>query len=212
MALIIAQRVCGSYYRSGAPSVAPPPICCWYTLMFASAETLSPTDPLALLESLLFIASGPTPISRLARTLDLTSAQTESLLYRLDESYIGRGLCLQWSGAQVQLTTAPETSAAVERFLGLESVSRLSQAALEVLAIIAYQQPVIRPQIDQLRGVNSDGALRTLLSKGLIQELGRQESPGRPILYGVTPEFLQHFGLRSLAEMPPLDTPEAELE
>lgn len=177
-----------------------------------SAKTSPTAAPLALLESLLFVASGPTPISRLARALDLTPAQTEQLLYRLDESYIGRGLCLQWSGAQVQLTTAPETSSVVERFLGLESLTRLSQAALEVLAIIAYQQPVIRPQIDQLRGVNSDGALRTLLSKGLIQELGRQESPGRPILYGVTPEFLQHFGLRSLADLPPLAEPDADLE
>ena len=180
--------------------------------MLDSAESLPPLTPLAALESLLFVASGPTPISRLARVLDLTPAQTEALLLRLDESLIGRGLCLQWNAHQVQLTTAPEAGALVERFLGLESVTRLSQAALEVLAIVAYQQPVIRPQIDQLRGVNSDGALRTLLGKGLIQELGRQETPGRPILYGTTPEFLQHFGLRSLAQLPPLSAPEGETE
>jgi segregation and condensation protein B len=92
----------------------------------------------------------------------------------------------------------------------LETTSRLSQAALEVLAIVVYMQPTTRPQIDQIRGVNSDAALRTLLSKGLIEELGRMETPGRPILYGTTPEFLQHFGMSSLAELPPLTSDEEE--
>lgn len=108
----------------------------------------------------------------------------------------------------VQLTTAAEAGAAVERFLGLELTTRLSQAALEVLAIVAYLQPATRPQIDQLRGVNSDGALRSLLSKGLIEEVGRLEKPGRPILYGTTADFLQSFGLGALTEMPPLDEEE----
>jgi segregation and condensation protein B len=102
------------------------------------------------------------------------------------------------------LTTAPAASGVIERFLGLELTSRLSQAATEVLAIVAYMQPVTRPQVDQIRGVNSDGALRSLLSKGLIEEVGRLETPGRPILYGTTPDFLQHFGLAKLEEMPPL--------
>ncbi|HUM68654.1 MAG TPA: SMC-Scp complex subunit ScpB, partial [Chloroflexota bacterium] len=100
--------------------------------------------------------------------------------------------------------TAPAASSAIERFLGLELTTRLSQAALETLAIIAYMQPVTRPHIDQIRGVNSDGALRSLLSKGLIEEIGRKETPGRPILYGTTPEFLQHFGLTMLEELPEL--------
>ena len=108
----------------------------------------------------------------------------------------------------MQLTTAAEASAAIERFLGLEVTTRLSPAALEVLAIVAYLQPATRPQIDQLRGVNSDAALRSLLSKGLVQEVGRLEKPGRPILYGTTPDFLQAFGLNSAAEMPPLDEEE----
>ncbi|KAA3660648.1 MAG: SMC-Scp complex subunit ScpB, partial [Chloroflexi bacterium] len=103
-----------------------------------------------------------------------------------------------------------EASSVIERFLGLEVTSRLSQAALEVLAIVAYLQPITRPQIDQIRGVNSDGALRTLLSKGLIEEVGRMETPGRPILYGSTPEFLQHFGLSIIEELPPLETDEEE--
>ena len=89
-------------------------------------------------------------------------------------------------------------------FLGLEASSRLSRAALETLAIIAYQQPVIRPEIDAVRGVSSDGVLKSLLSKGLIQEVGRAERPGRPIIYTTTSDFLQYFGLNSLEELPPL--------
>ena len=108
----------------------------------------------------------------------------------------------------MQLTTAPETSEAIERFLGLEATTRLSRAALEALSIIAYQQPVTRPQVDSVRGVNSDGVMRSLLSKGLIQEGGRADGPGRPILYSTTPEFLQHFGLNSLNELPPLEQKE----
>ncbi|RMG89409.1 MAG: SMC-Scp complex subunit ScpB [Chloroflexi bacterium] len=169
--------------------------------------TLSPT---ALLESILFVASGPVSTSRLAKTLETTPAVVEGLLRSLEEDYKTRGLRLQRTGSGVQLTTAPAASHVIERFLGLELTSRLSQAALEVLAIIAYMQPITRPQIDQIRGVNSDGALRTLLSKGLIEEVGRMETPGRPILYGTTPEFLQYFGLSGLEELPPLANDEEE--
>jgi len=160
----------------------------------------------ALLESVLFVASGPVTPSRLATTLETTTAVVENLLQNLEAEYQQRGLRLQWSGGAVQLTTAPESAAAVERFLGLEMTTRLSQAALEALAIIAYMQPVTRPQIDQIRGVNSDSSLRVLLSQGLIEEVGRMETPGRPILYGVTPEFMQHFGLSRLEELPVLDS------
>lgn len=125
-------------------------------------------------------------------------------MHDLAEAYAERGLRLQWTGSAVQLTTAPEASDAVERFLGLEVTARISQAALEVLAMVAYMQPITRPQIDQIRGVNSDGALRTLLSKGLLEENGRLDTPGRPILYGTTPQFLQQFGLGALAELPSL--------
>jgi segregation and condensation protein B len=81
---------------------------------------------------------------------------------------------------------------------------------LEALSIIAYKEPVTRPQIDSIRGVNSDGVLKSLLSKGLIQEVGRAEAPGRPILYSITQDFLQHFGLKSLSDLPPLPSPQAE--
>lgn len=166
----------------------------------------------ALVESVLFVASGPVPVSRLAKALEVTTAVVEDALQTLTETYQQRGLRLQWSGNAVQLTTAPPASGAIERFLGLELTTRLSQAALEVLAIVAYMQPVTRPQIDQIRGVNSDGALRTLLSKGLIEEIGRMETPGRPILYGSTPEFLQHFGLTMLEELPELTAVDEEAD
>jgi segregation and condensation protein B len=171
----------------------------------AQSDEERPLETAALLESLLFVASGPVTAERLATALETSPAVVHSLLKTLEEGYCQRGLRLQWSSDhQVQLTTAPEASSVIERFLGLEVTSRLSQAATEVLAIVAYMQPVTRPQVDQIRGVNSDGALRSLLSKGLIEEIGRLESPGRPILYGTTPEFLQHFGLAKLDEMPPL--------
>jgi segregation and condensation protein B len=175
----------------------------------AVSETV-PLSPAAQIESLLFVASGPVSTYRLATVLDMTQTAVHNLLDEMTADYARRGLRLQWSGNAVQLTTAPEASALVEHFLGLEVTSRLSQAALEVLAIIAYMQPATRPQIDDIRGVNSDGALRTLLSKGLIEEIGRMESPGRPILYGTTTEFLQHFGLAGLDEMPPLPEDEEE--
>lgn len=173
-----------------------------------NGEDLSLT---ALLESILFVASGPTPVSRLCKALQTTPAVVRNLLKTLEEEYTTRGLRLQWSGSDVQLTTAPSASDVIERFLGLELTTRLSQAALEVLAIVAYMQPITRPQIDQIRGVNSDGSLRTLLSKGLIEEIGRMDTPGRPILYGSTPDFLQYFGLTSVVELPELEEPEMEI-
>lgn len=160
------------------------------------------TEIAALVESILFVASGPVTTSRIAKVLDTTVPVIESVLRSLELDYQTRGLRLQRSSSYVQLTTAPECSQAVERFLGLEVTTRLSHAALEILAIIAYMQPATRPQIDSIRGVNSDSSLRTLLGLGLIEEIGRIEKPGRPILYGTTPDFLRHFGLASLLELP----------
>ena len=163
------------------------------------------TDIPALIESILFVASAPVPITRLARTIGVTNSVIRKGLKTLDETYVERGIRLLRIDNTVQLTTAPENSELVEAFLGIEVLpSRLSQAALEVLSIIAYMQPITRPQIDEVRGVNSDGALRTLLSRGLLEEVGRMEGPGRPILYGTSPEFMQYFGLGDLTELPPL--------
>jgi len=162
----------------------------------------------AQIEALLFVAVEPVTAGQIATTLEMTTAQVNNALDELDASLRTRGLRLQRHSGRVQLTTAPETAEAIERFLGLEATSHLSRAALEALSIIAYQQPVTRPQVDSIRGVNSDGVMRSLLSKGLIQEGGRAEGPGRPILYSTTPEFLQHFGLNSLTELPPLERKE----
>jgi segregation and condensation protein B len=159
---------------------------------------------LAILEALLFVAPGSVSPVQLATALAVPVSVVESGLKELENQYQQRGLRLQRHLGRIQITTAPETAPWVEHFLGLEAAAKLSRAALESLAIIAYQQPVTRPEIDAVRGVNSDGVLKSLLSKGLVVEMGRAERPGRPILYGTTSDFLRHFGLSSLEDLPPL--------
>ena len=167
--------------------------------------------PLSMkLEALLFVAPEPVTTAQLSAALDVAPSVVERGLNELDASLSSRGLRLQRNAGRVQLTTAPQLAELIERFLGLEATTHLSRAALETLAMIAYQQPVTRPQIDSIRGVNSDSMLKSLLHKGLILESGRADGPGRPILYSTTPEFLQHFGLNSILEMPPLARPEEE--
>jgi segregation and condensation protein B len=170
------------------------------------AEQLLSTElPLtARIEALLFVAPGTVTTSQLAAALDVSSQAVEAALGELEAQYNQRGIRLQSHRGRVQLTTAPEAAPLVEHFLGLEATSRLTRAALEALSIVAFQQPATRPQIDAVRGVNSDAVLKGLLGKGLVQEVGRAETPGRPILYATTPEFLQHFGLGSLDELPRL--------
>jgi len=176
-----------------------------------SGESTEIELPLSVkLEAMLFVAAEPVPTAQLAEALDVAASVVERGLNELDASLSSRGLRLQRHAGRVQLTTAPELAELLERFLGLEATSHLSRAALETLAIIAYQQPVTRPQIDSIRGVNSDSMMKSLLNKGLILESGRADGPGRPILYSTTPEFLQHFGLNSILEMPPLAKPEEE--
>jgi segregation and condensation protein B len=165
----------------------------------------------AQLEALLFVAAGPVPVDQLAMVLEKKPEEVQDALQRLSEYYLhDRGIQIQWHAGKVQLTTAPVLAKVVEKFLGLEATARLSRAALESLAIIAYRQPITRPGIDFIRGVNSDGVLKSLLGKGLIQEIGRAEGPGRPILFGTTADFLQHFGLSSLDELPPYKLSDAE--
>jgi segregation and condensation protein B len=106
---------------------------------------------------------------------------------------------------RLQFVTAPEAAACIEELLSLDVQLRFTQAALETLAIVAYAQPVTRPQVVSIRGVSSDSTMRTLLSAGMVEELGRAETLGRPILYGTTFEFLQQFGLRSPDDLPPLE-------
>ncbi len=166
------------------------------------SDTLS--DLAIQLEALLFAAPGSVTPSQLAVALGVSTREVEIELGILEAFYKQRGLRLQRHAGRVQLTTAPELAPLVENFLGLEMTSRLSRAAIETLAIIAYNQPATRPQVDAIRGVNSDSSLKSLLSKGLVQEIGRAGSPGRPILYSTTSEFLQYFGLNSLSDLPPI--------
>jgi segregation and condensation protein B len=176
-------------------------------------ETITETLSLdACLEALLFVAPGAVTPAQLAAAMELPVAEVDDLEAQYTRTGAERGLRMQRYRGRVQLTTAPQAALAVERFLGLDSGSRLSRAALEALAIVLYRQPVTRPQIDAIRGVNSDAVLHNLLLKGLIQEVGRAEAPGRPILYGATSECLQYFGLSSLAELPPLNLEEPPLE
>ena len=157
----------------------------------------------ASLEALLFVAAAPVTIAQLAEALEQKPQDVEDGLRSLEQVYQrGRGLSLQWHAGECSSPQLPSMAGPVEKFLGLEATARLSRAALETLAIIAYRQPITRPGVDAIRGVNSDGVMKSLLSKGLVQEIGRSEGPGRPILYGTTTEFLQHFGLSSLAELP----------
>lgn len=162
----------------------------------------------AILESLLFVADAPTPVSQLAEAAECEVRDVEAALQAMAEDYVNRGVRLQRKGNLVQLVSAPQAAPHIERFLGLTLSGKLSAAALETLAIIAYKQPITRPQIEAIRGVSSDGVLRTLMSKGLIEEVGRLETVGHPVLFGTTFDFLQYFGLGSLDELPPLEMQE----
>jgi segregation and condensation protein B len=160
-----------------------------------------------IVESLLFVASTPVAVEHLARTLDISPGEVDGVLAYLAAASSHRGIRLQRKGNEVQLVTAPDAAPYVEKFLGIQLSARLSPAALETLAIIAYRQPITRAQIEALRGVNSEGVLATLIARGLITEVGRLETVGHPILYGTTFEFLRYFGLPSIEALPPVDLP-----
>lgn len=162
------------------------------------------------LEAILFVADAPVELDALARAVGGTIEHVEAGLDTLEEALAARGVRLQRARGRVRMVTAPEYAAAVERFLGLDLSTKLSKAALETLAIIAYRQPITRAEIDEIRGVQSSGVLRTLLARELIEEVGRLDTVGHPILYGTTFRFLEYFGLKSLDDLPPLDSEEAE--
>lgn len=165
-------------------------------------------ESLTALEAVLFAAAAPVPYSRLSEVMGLKVGLIHEMCQALSNDYErrGAGIRMLFQDAQVQLTTAPEASSAVETFLGLEATQKLSRAALETLTIVAYRQPVSRPAIDSIRGVNSEYILRGLLTRGLIEEVGRAETTGRPILYGTTADFLLYFGLSSINDLPPFET------
>ena len=159
----------------------------------------------ALIEALLFVADGPIAEAAIARTVGVTPGKVRRGLNEVRDHHDGHGIRLQRGPEGVQFITAPEAAAAVEHFLGMESSRRLSTAALETLAVIAYRQPVTRAVIEAIRGNSSDGVLATLRARGLVERVGRADGPGRPGLYSTTQRFLEHFGLEQADHLPRLE-------
>ena len=164
----------------------------------------------ALLESLLFVAADPVTPTQLAQASGCFEAEVNKALAELQQEYEeqDRGLRLQRRADHVLLVTNPAAAQAVEDFLNLDMTVQFSAPALETLAIVAYLHPVTRAQVESVRGVDCSGVLRKLLQQGLVEEFDRLDGPGRPIRYAVTDQFMQHFGLTSLEELP--DLPDLE--
>jgi segregation and condensation protein B len=158
------------------------------------------------LEAILLVVEEPVEPGVLAQVLEVATDDVVATLRELRAEYVddGRGFVLREVGGGWRLYTDPGAAAYVERFVLHGRSGRLSQAALETLAIVAYKQPVTRAQISEVRGVDADGAVRSLVNRGLIEEVGREPAPGQPLLYGTTASFLERMGLRDLSELPPL--------
>jgi len=168
-----------------------------------------PSDEAAVrLEALLFAVGRPATPVELAAALEVPRAVVAEALPRLREQLRTRGVRIQEHEGEWQMSSAPEAARAVERLAGLPAPQRLSPAALEALSVVAYRRPVTRAQVEAVRGVDCSGVLAGLLSRGLIEEAGRAESPGRPILYTTSFEFLRLFGLDSLDQLPPFPEPD----
>ncbi len=166
-------------------------------------------ETLAALEALLFASDAPLELARIGEVLELAPEEVRAGLDALRAACEApdRGLALVEVAGGYRLVTRPELAPVLVRLQRLRLRSRLSRAAIETLAIIAYRQPISRPEIEQLRGVSADAVVTALLERRLIRVVGRKAGPGRPILYGTTREFLEHFGLRDLGELPPFDVP-----
>jgi len=174
----------------------------------SSADGSATPTPIELteagLEALLFVAERPLTRREIAALAGVDRADVDARLGDLEVSLRERGIRVVISADRVELVTAPEAGALIARYVGADAI-RLSQAALETLAIVAYRQPVTKGAVERIRGVDSDYTMRALLHRRLIVELGRADSPGRPFLYGTGFEFLERFGLTTLEELPPLD-------
>ena len=162
------------------------------------------------IEAILFVSGDAVEIRDLARAMNLDEKTVRKILKELESEYDyqQRGFLLKRFGDRVQLATRPLYAEDVVRLLQPVQKQSLSQAAMETLAVVAYKQPVTRAEVEQIRGVKCDYSLQSLTARGLIQEVGRRETVGRPILFGTTDEFLSRFGIESLEQLPPL--PEAE--
>jgi segregation and condensation protein B len=156
------------------------------------------------LEAVLFVASEPISIKALAKLTGAEEADVTVALQHIDEEFAERGIVLREVAGGYRFASAPAARAAVEAYL-LPPKTNLSPAALESLAIVAYNEPVTKAQIEEIRGVSADSVIATLLDRRFIVESGRRESPGRPLLYKTTPDFLESFGLNSLDDLPAVD-------
>ena len=158
------------------------------------------------IEAILFVAGEAVRVEDLSKALDVPIREVEDALIHLRDEYDfnQRGFSLKRYGHQVQLATRPDYAKYVEKLLQPVQKQSLSQAAMETLAVVAYRQPVTRAEVEQIRGVKCDYSLQSLMNKELIAEVGRKEALGRPILYGTTDNFLAHFGISSLKELPPM--------
>jgi segregation and condensation protein B len=163
-------------------------------------------EKISVLEALLFLSGELLSISAIKDVIELPESEIKRLMEELMAEYKNRnaGVLIVEIANSYQMVTNPEYAEWVKKFRNIHISSKLSVPALETLAITAYKQPIIRAEIEQLRGVNSDSAIRTLLERRLIKIMGRKEVPGRPFLYGTTREFLQYFGLKDLTELPTL--------
>jgi segregation and condensation protein B len=161
----------------------------------------------AVIEGLLFV-SGDEGIDRkqIAQVLEKDSKELDEIINELKENYLSpdRGMTIVEYAGSLQFVTKPDHAVYYERLVETPGHSTLSQAALETLAIIAYKQPITRSEIEEVRGVKTEKPLQTLSAKGLVKEVGRAEGTGRAILYGTTKAFLDHFGLQTINELPPL--------
>ncbi len=166
------------------------------------------------IEAILFVAGDAVDIRDLVRALGTDEKKVRKALQDLESEYDfnQRGFMIKRFGEKVQLATRPLYAEDVVRLLQPVQKQSLSQAAMETLAVVAYRQPVTRADVEQIRGVKCDYSLQSLTAKGLIQEVGRKETIGRPILFGTTDEFLSRFGIESLDKLPPLPEPEPEEE
>jgi len=162
---------------------------------------------MAIAEAILFIAGDPVPVRSIAEVLDIDVDAAQSLMEKMLKAYAlqPRGLQLIRINDAYQLVTRPEYGEYIRKFTGATKEQPLSRACLETLAIIAYNQPVTKADIEQLRGVKCDHAIAVLLEKNLIREVGRLDAPGKPKLYGTTELFLKSFGLSDINDLPPLE-------
>jgi len=157
----------------------------------------------SILESLLFVSDRPVTTRELGRALRTEERKVKTALEELARESEGRGAVVAEVAGGWQLRSSPDNATWVQQWLQVRPV-RLSRAALETLAIIAYRQPLTRPEVDDLRGVDCGGVLKLLLERGLVKIIGKKDEPGRPLLYGTTSAFLELFGLKSLRDLPTL--------